>query len=171
MKTYIVTLSKTFLKGHPRAGEPTYFAEKFFKGQGKYRAEIDEEFGRLLIPKIHTMRANYGMWAKRIAEVQRGEAILSVRVWSGAPYRSAQVTLANLDHTSGLGVQELRFMSKSIYSPYIGPIDEYTVSINFSDRKILSDNDGLSLDDWQDWFASYDLSEPMALIHFTPFRY
>lgn len=32
-------------------------------------------------------------------------------------------------------------------------------------------NDGLSLSDWREWFKGYDLTKPMAIIHFTPFRY
>lgn len=36
---------------------------------------------------------------------------------------------------------------------------------------LLAKNDGLSLDDWIEWFRSYDISESMAVIHFTSFRY
>jgi hypothetical protein len=35
----------------------------------------------------------------------------------------------------------------------------------------LSKNDGLSLPDFKAWFMGYDLNEPMAIIHFTTFRY
>ena len=35
----------------------------------------------------------------------------------------------------------------------------------------LAINDGLSLKDWTDWFKSYDLSKPLAIIHFTRYRY
>jgi hypothetical protein len=35
----------------------------------------------------------------------------------------------------------------------------------------LAKNDGLSLDDFKEWFKGYDLSKPLALIHFTKFRY
>lgn len=36
---------------------------------------------------------------------------------------------------------------------------------------ILARNDGLTLEDWREWFRGYDLSKPMAVIHFTKFRY
>ena len=36
---------------------------------------------------------------------------------------------------------------------------------------IIANNDGLSLDDWKEWFKGYDLSQSMAIIHFTKFRY
>jgi hypothetical protein len=35
----------------------------------------------------------------------------------------------------------------------------------------LAKNDGLSENDFCEWFRKYDLSKPMAIIHFTNFRY
>lgn len=35
----------------------------------------------------------------------------------------------------------------------------------------LAKNDGLSLEDFKAWFKNYDLSEPLAIIQFTKFRY
>lgn len=35
----------------------------------------------------------------------------------------------------------------------------------------LAFNDGLNLDDWKAWFQDYDFTKPMAVIHFTKFRY
>ena len=35
----------------------------------------------------------------------------------------------------------------------------------------LAKNDGLTLPDFKEWFYKYDLSTPMAIIHFTKFRY
>ena len=35
----------------------------------------------------------------------------------------------------------------------------------------LANNDGLDFDDFVDWFKQYDLTKPMAVIHFTNFRY
>jgi len=35
----------------------------------------------------------------------------------------------------------------------------------------LANNDGLSAEDFEAWFKGYNLSEPMAIIHFTEFRY
>lgn len=37
MKTYVITLSQVFLKGHKRSGEPTYFRDRFFYGRGLER--------------------------------------------------------------------------------------------------------------------------------------
>jgi len=40
-----------------------------------------------------------------------------------------------------------------------------------TDIRTLAKNDGLSLQDFKDWFKGYDFSKPMAIIHFTRFRY
>jgi hypothetical protein len=32
-------------------------------------------------------------------------------------------------------------------------------------------NDGLSYEDWREWFKDYDLSKPLAIIQFTKYRY
>ena len=32
-------------------------------------------------------------------------------------------------------------------------------------------NDGLSFEDWKEWFKKYDISKKLAIIHFTKFRY
>ena len=34
----------------------------------------------------------------------------------------------------------------------------------------LSNNDGLDFDDWKEWFKGYDLSKPLAIIHFTKYE-
>ena len=54
----------------------------------------------------------------------------------------------------------------------------FTIKLNFDceknvylTREELAKNDGLSLEDFTAWFKGYDLSETMAIIHFTPFRY
>ena len=73
MKTHVLIISRTFPSYHLRKGKETGFVEK-----------IPDE-------KIHTIRANYPLWEKRIKEVQFGEAVLSLRYWSDKPYKSEQV--------------------------------------------------------------------------------
>ena len=146
MKTYVLSLSKSFPRTHARAGEPTEFREKFLKEE-----------------KIHTIRANYELWSKRIAEVRAGRAVLSVRQWTGKPYRSKQVEIATLTAEDGVGLQRLEFTDCRLRFPYVGSEWNSMVSI--------AENDGLSLNDWVEWFNGYDHSRPMAIIHFTNFRY
>ncbi len=167
MKTYVITLSQSFLKGHPRAGEPTYFAKKFMNGvfrTGYYSdpGEIETMDIPLILSKIHTIRGNYDLWAKRIKEVQEGKAVLSIRVWSGKPYNSGQITIATLTAEHGVGVQRVEFTAT------LTEIDGVAKEI---DTDVMAYNDGLVLEDFVNWFKKYDLTKPMAIIHFTEFRY
>ena len=149
MKTYVLTLSKVFPATHPRKGEPTGFREAFRN------------------TKLHTIRANYTLWLKRIAEVQRGEAVLSVRQWSGKPYCSKQETIATLTAQDGVGLQQLTDLDTNAYGFYpCVRVDKRNI-----DKLLVAQNDGLSLEDWLSWFKNYDLSKPLAIIHFTNFRY
>ena len=162
MKTYVITLSKRFPTGHNRAGEPTHFWEKFIKGRDNYSC-IYRDFWETTIPKIHTIRANYPLWKKRIAEVERGEACLSIRQWTGKPYRSKQVEIVRLTKEDGVGIQRLEFVNGKLGLPRIG--------IVYQRKNEIALNDGLSFEDWENWFKNYDLAQPMAIIHFTKFRY
>lgn len=148
MKTYVLTLSKSFPRTHARAGEPTEFREKFLKEE-----------------KIHTIRANYELWSKRIAEVRAGRAVLSVRQWTGKPYASRQEEIARLTAENSVGIQNLCFPNRLTA---LVDYPERKLSVDF---KLLAKNDGLSRADWCDWFRHYDLSKPLAIIHFTNFRY
>lgn len=145
MKTYVITLSRNFLAYHKRAGEETHFKEKFQSGE-----------------KLHTIRANYPLWEKRIKEVQDGRAILSIRQWTGKPYRSKQVEIATLTAESGIGIQLMEVTND---------FAECIVDDHHHSYVAVAMNDGLHLADWIDWFSSYDFSKPMAIIHFTKFRY
>lgn len=157
MKTYVITLSRNFLANHKRAGEETHFKEKFILGQGL------TDYDTPSMAKIHTIRANYPLWEKRIKEVQEGRAVLSIRQWTGKPYRSKQVEIAMLTDRNGVGVQKLEFTDCRLRFPYIA--SEWTSMVS------IAKHDGLSLNDWVEWFGGYDLSKPLAIIHFTKFRY
>ena len=157
MKTYVITLSRHFLANHKRAGEETHFKEKFLLGQGL------TDYDTPSMAKIHTIRANYSLWEKRIKEVREGRAVLSIRQWTGKPYRSKQVKIATLTAENGVGVQKLEFYNNTLGLCHIG--------IVYQRKYELAHYDGLSFEDWEEWFKGYDLSKPMAIIHFTKFRY
>lgn len=155
IKTYNIMLSRVFPVTHPKAGQETGFEQKVM-------AAIND------IPcypkKLHTIRANYDLWKKRIDEVMAGEAELCLRQWTGKPYCSKTVVIKRLRCDDGVGIQKLTFYTSRIVYPTID--DKYQPSI-----LEISSNDGLSKDDWLDWFLDYDLSRPLAIIHFTNFRY
>lgn len=145
MKIYILILPNVFPRTHARAGEPTEFREKFLKKE-----------------KIHTILANYKLWKKRIKEVQEGQAVLSIRQWVGKSYRTKQVEIAQLKADDGVGIQKLE-LTNDLSEGIVGDHRYSYVSV--------AKNDGLHPDDWLDWFSCHNLFKPMAIIHFTKFRY
>ncbi len=184
IKTYVLPISRQFLSTHTRSGEPTYFPEKILNAQipcGLISKETVDRFAKCQYDfnydvfwsesKIHTIRANYELWAKRIEEVRKGEAIISLRFWAGKPYHRdkngiGQVAFMTLDKDSGIGVQKLTFLDGNIYNPSITTHVDGLIKY-----KNLSLNDGLQFNDFENWFEKYDLWKPLAIIHFTNFRY
>ena len=158
MKTYVITLSRHFPVKHSKAGEPTNFRDAFNAGQVFNRGSECT----YLRPKLHTIRANYPLWEKRIKEVQDGKAFLSVLQWTGKPYRSKQIEIARLTAANGVGIQKLE-LTNDLSECIVGGHRYSYVSV--------AKNDGLHPADWLDWFSCYDLSKPLAIIHFTKFRY
>ena len=164
MKAYYLTLSQTFPKYMHNAGEPTNFEEAFKAGQVFNRGS--ECLYRH--PKFHTIRANYESWRKRFEKIAAGEACLSIRQWVGKPYGkgSTQREIARLTREDGIGIQMLTFAGNTGWHPAYVEGRPYTV-----DAYQLAHNDGLEHADWSNWFAGYDLTKPLAIIHFTRFRY
>lgn len=155
MKTYVLTVSEKFPKTHPKSGEPTNFPMSI--------KHYD---------KIHTIRGNYDLWAKRFEKINAGEAVLSVRVWEGKPYNSKQREIFRYDYRRKIGIEKLNMDTFDV-----GRDDNNDVYLNFEVGKtmvsadLLAKNDGLSYEDFENWFKGYDFSRPMAVIHFTDFRY
>lgn len=159
IKRYRMPVSTRFPKTHPRAGQSTYFKEQI---NGSFPYETPDSRR-----KIHTIRENYPLWEKRMKEVQEGRAVIELFYWEHKPYRSKQIVFATLDKNSGCGVQKIIFKDNFVCAAI-----ETSYAANLVvPASIISVNDGLSLEDFKDWFKSYDLSEPMAIIHFTKFRY
>ncbi|MCI1681431.1 MAG: hypothetical protein LKI39_02620 [Bacteroides sp.] len=145
----VITLSKKFFKGHPKEGEETGFAEKVLSGN-----------------KIHTCRANYDYWAKKIARLKQTNGTLCIRQWSGKPYRSPQITIIDIP-ASRIEVQKMTF------KPFIFHPELIVIYVDGKGQisEEVAANDGLSLKDYQAWFKGYDLNKPMAVIQFTNFKY
>jgi hypothetical protein len=146
MKTYVLIVSDKFPQTHPKKGQPTYFPGQILDHM-----------------KIHTIRANYDLWAKRIEAINKGEAILSVRHWYDKPYRSPQIEICQFEE---IGIERLEFTNAE-FAPIIVDGDCYARPHPHQ----IAKNDGLSLMDFKDWFKGYDKTKPMAVIHFTEFRY
>lgn len=181
IKTHVLWISPKFPHDHPRKGEPTYFVERIQLALNL----LVQMPGDLLIdldPKLHTCRADsknskkkkgaYEEWKRKIDEVNRGEAILSVRMWSGSAYNRLHdgrhpIEIAHFDKDSGIEVQKVEFIKGNIDNPEI--FDGKDAISAFIDE--IASNDGLSLTDFKSWFNKADLSKPVAIIQFTKFRY
>lgn len=137
----VLLVAKSFLKYHSKAGELTNFEQKIKDGE-----------------KLHTIRSNFKEWEKKIRKIEDGDGKLVVKQWSDVPYRSPQVKLFELE--DGVGIQKLEFIEGKFI------VDGKTeVSI-----EKLAKNDGLELQDFKDWFQVFPTT-PMAIIHFSKFRY
>lgn len=177
--TYYLTLSRVFPSTHCRAGEPTYFLEKMHNaltGQdfSLRQTSRDDSYGETIIwcetireKKLHTIRANYDFWAPRFEKIYAGEAALSVREWVGKPYGkgSTQREIALLTRDDGIGLQRMDVGGTSFT---LHPIYIDGVAVR---PDTLASNDGLTVSDWLNWFASYNVNGPLAVIQFTKFRY
>lgn len=162
MITYYLTLSLTFPKDLPNAGEPTDFEAAFYAGQSLGKGGNPS----CKHPKIHTIRANYEFWRKRFEKIAAGDACLSIRQWIGKPYGkgSTQREIARLTREDGIGLQRMTVIGCTTIHPIY--IDGHSVKVS-----TLANNDGLDETDWRNWFEGYDLTEPLAVIQFTNFRY
>jgi len=152
LKTYVLLVSENFPKTHSKSGELTGFP---------FAIEIGE--------KKHTIRNNYGFWKQKIDEVNKGNAILSVRKWSGKPYRSSQIIIKEFNKNSNIGIEKIE------YSFLLKEGWNFCLRVDNENYKVLeiptlANNDFLEEDDFREWFDDYDKSE-LAVIHFTPFRY
>lgn len=141
MKTYILLLAKKYPKYHKRAGEDTNFDLEFLSGN-----------------KIHTIRQNFKLWEKRL----QSPFILSVREWKGEPYKSKQQILKNIS-SDKLSYDKILVSSKSIVI--------LRKTLNIVPNKSVCKNDGLTIEDFNDWFKNYPRVESMILIYFNNQRY
>ena len=167
MKHFPLVLSRTFPQWHPRAGRKTFFKSKLENAHVVPYDPMGENIpdGQPSM-KLHTIRGNYERWARIFEEINKGAACIELRQWSGVPYRSKQETIAVLTKEDGIGLQKLEFEhALDIY--WCNAVIRNTIVEKWG----LALNDGLSYDDWRAWFENADLSEPMAIIHFTKFRY
>lgn len=169
LKVYVITLSRVFPVSHPKAGLKTYFKTKLenthvvpFDPNGDSVPDGQPQLKR------HTIRANYELWRKRFEQIERGEACLSIRQWTGKPYASKQIEIARLTKDDGIGLQRLRF-TPDRDGQFVWW--NFNIDGHFSNEEYLANNDGLTLRDWCAWFKDYDLSKPLAIIQFTKFRY
>lgn len=149
MKTIVLMLSQKFPVTHSRSGEPTRFRYGFG------------------VSKLHTIRKNKkGYWDKCAQEINEGKAILSVREWTGRPYRSKMRILAEYKK---IGLQHITMSRSSEFPMPTAHVDGKFVSIYE-----LALNDGLDLPDFIEWFFPNNECDSIfqgVILQLTDFRY
>lgn len=197
LKTYVLMISKTFPAYHPRKGQHTNFIQKIWKTfpdlkVSEYKHNFfEQDFKKSIVwcyrvvdgEKRHTIRVNYDLWKKRADKINKGEAVLSLRQWTGSPYNfkkdgSKQVEFLRLTkvniqkiwikgYSITMGGKEQKFLLSSCGDCYI-------------DLDKLAVNDGLGFEDFKNWFAppiknkakEKAMNFSGAIIHFNPnFKY
>ncbi len=150
-KTVVLILSKTFPRKHRSAGLSTNFQRSLTAGK-----------------KIHTIRSGYEVWKHNIEKVQGGTFFLSLRQWVGVPYRSKQEEIKELKST--VGYERITMQ----YDPETGIIKAVINGRRYEDVKQIAKNDGLSWEDFVDWFFGQGTDRTLfqgVIVHFTNFRY
>ena len=151
MKT-VVLLSKVFFEGHPKAGQPTDFAQSVKDGC-----------------KRHTVRSNYAYWEKKIAALKKQGGTLCIRQWSGKPYKSQQETILEVP-ASIIGIQKVTIEQTDVNQLSV-QVDGCEVPIS-----AIAKNDGLNSVEFTEFLqpilkTSEGNETTFAVIHFTDFRY
>lgn len=145
----VLTFSRHFPKGHPKAGQPTYFVEKVFASLKDIIIPdplaipgfIWAQYEDCKLPKGHTIRSG--------SRFSPGD-MASLRVWSDKPYRSKQIEFAQVEVKKVWSVEIVishTWWSFKIDGKFFG-----------GDVAKIANNDGLELQDFIDWFTIHPKS-------------
>ena len=151
----IRTLSRTFLKGHPRAGEKTYFVEQFLNSMGiDFTAKAYLNSLYELNPHITDMDItvfwiglNWDITASKEHTIRKNHHFnkgdfISLRCWAGKPYNSQKIIL-----TKPVKVKKTWDFKISDGDYFLNG-----KKLNLSDIKKIAANDGLAVEDFELWF-------------------
>jgi hypothetical protein len=148
------TLSRKFLKGHPREGEHTFFVERFLAAMN---VKINDEYFDLLkvlnkdvdAQILHNFfySLNQDVFRKKIHTIRSGNHfkagdIVSIRCWSDKPYKSPQIKI--WFDTAVIETKDFRKTGNNFF------VDEHKLE-DIGVAK-LAENDGLNDVDFLAWF-------------------
>lgn len=152
--TKVRTLSRTFMKGHPKEGQPTYFMEKVYnslypglikhfpKDLRKWR--FDNELNRNMAKQFDKSINETKHHTIRMGRHFKANDELTLAVWNARPYHSKQVKLwIGTIRAIDIIITKTSFLK--IYKEQEGNITSLKLPI-------VAKNDGLSLADFEAWF-------------------
>lgn len=138
----VITFSRTFPSYHPKAGQSTFFVEKFWESvhvdfdiKAPIRTCFDMDLTKVYGAKYHTIRAG-NRW-------KVGDKF-SPRVWSGKPYNSKQIIIAPDVEVKNVHKFEIEPDGKIFLNN--------NTALIMADVQLISKNDGLGADDFLAWF-------------------
>lgn len=153
------TLSRYFLKGHPRAGEQTHFVEKFLWSLNvdfstkEYLHKLIELNADKLASVTLTEEVITNFWLslsptpfQKFHTIRKGIHFaagdyISLRCWSGNPYKSAQIRIWD----------DVLVKKVWIFNKYAAGFDMPDANATTTISQIAK-NDGLETQDFKDWF-------------------
>jgi hypothetical protein len=178
----VITFSRYFQKGHPKAGQPTHFVEKIWKSFSvdalgvTFYEDIYSDINTLnlknnlsvTIPILDAFKksiiayTNYDDIKPKLHTIRAGKRWksgdkFSPRVWSGKPYASKQIIIAPDIEIKRVATFEMDL--NGIYS-----VDgKYTCDEDGKTDWILAQNDGLTDIDMFHWLMK-DYKKPKEFI-------
>lgn len=168
-KLVVLMLSQAFLMGHSKVGQPNYFVQQLSNAlHGYSEHDVQLPDGESIVvggKKLHTIRENYEYWKEKAGKINVGEMELSIRVWSGKPYKSPQAEVARLSHVD----IQLVEMGYSTEDPQPIVYIDNILKPNIAEE--MAKNDGLKLEDWVEWFFKRTNTFRGVILHFTDFKY
>jgi len=141
----VMIVSRNFPKHHKRAGESTMFVEKIWESLGYPKRitmnGLEQEFYNWNKVKHQYMMKHHTIMSGFSRKV--GEKI-SLRIWSGKPYRSKQITIYD------------DIEIKKIYNIEIMTTEDgvfFVINNVIRNINTISNNDGLNYKDLLSWFV------------------
>lgn len=150
-----------FYKNKPNL-KPTHFIQRILVLYGCSRCHVLKDDCHSICnsvrvsPKIISIHQSYDWWKKRFDTLLKVNGVISL-CYGG------QIEFLRLRVEDGIGIQKLIFEDESLLKPMV---DGRYISI-----KDLSKHFGLRWEDFKEWCDRYDLTQPLAIIHYTGFRY
>jgi hypothetical protein len=146
----VLTFSRHFHKGHPKAGQPTFFVEKVMACLADripdwtmydHFTQYDwYEYYNCTMPKGHIIRAGHHWKPGDMA---------SLRIWSDKPYRSKQIEFAQVEVKK---VWDVEIWTTDGDRMSIGLPEIPGVQMRLLPIGDIATNDGLEYRDFEEWF-------------------
>jgi len=165
----ILTCSRHFPKGHPKAGAQTFFVEQILNAilpRGENGIINRNDIPPAILPYINDFVLLDGTTYKhttiRAGNRWKAGDMASLRIWSDMPYRSKQIEFAQVEI-----IRTWEFILHVVGDdlfwkiPGVGGGEFYTQSESL---KIIARNDGLEVRDFIDWFVIHPKAKDQAFI-------